>query len=59
MVARLLFSQFTQVKSRNRAVVDERGRRRMARPGGVDRKATVTQMTTLYNRGEQKSNTTC
>ena len=35
--------------------VDEKTQRRMVRPVGADRRATVTQITTLYNHGEQKS----
>jgi len=49
--------QFSGIK----CLVDARGQRRMA---GLtaDRKATVTQITTCYNHGMQKSNserTTC
>ena len=33
----------------------EKGQRRMFRLVGADRKATVTQITTFYNCGEQKS----
>ena len=36
-------------------LVDMRGQRRMARPVGADREAMITQITTLYNCGEQKS----
>lgn len=33
---------------------DQRGQRRMARMGQADRKATVSNITTLYNRAERK-----
>jgi len=36
-------------------LVDERHQRRMDRLVGADRKSMVTQITTLYNCGEQKS----
>ncbi len=36
-------------------LVDARGQRRKARLARADRKATVTQITTLYNQGMQKS----
>lgn len=42
---RQLFSQ--------KRLFDERGQRRMSRVVGVDRKDTLTQITTLYSRGEQ------
>lgn len=35
-------------------LVDERDQRRTMRPVGADRKATVTQIRTRYNRAEQK-----
>uniref|UniRef100_A0A3B3CGX4 Transposase Tc1-like domain-containing protein n=1 Tax=Oryzias melastigma TaxID=30732 RepID=A0A3B3CGX4_ORYME len=38
-----------------KCLVDVRGQRRMARLVQADRKATVTQITTRYNRGLQKS----
>ena len=38
-----------------KCLVDARGQRRMARLVQADRKATVTQITTRYNRGLQKS----
>lgn len=38
---------------------DERGERRMTRLVRADRKAMVTQIATLYSRGEQKSILTC
>ncbi|KAK0143178.1 Transposable element Tcb2 transposase [Merluccius polli] len=38
-----------------KCLVDARGQRRMARLFRADRKATVTQITTRYNRGMQKS----
>ena len=38
-----------------KCLVDARGQRRMARLVRADRKATVTQITTRYNRGMQKS----
>ena len=40
---------------RQKCLVDERGQQSMARVVRADRKATVTQITTLYNCGEQKS----
>lgn len=36
-------------------LVEERGRMRIARVARADRKITVTHITTLYTRGEQKS----
>uniref|UniRef100_A0A3P8V2Z1 Transposase Tc1-like domain-containing protein n=1 Tax=Cynoglossus semilaevis TaxID=244447 RepID=A0A3P8V2Z1_CYNSE len=38
-----------------KCLVDARGQRRMARLVRADRKATVTQITTRYNQGRQKS----
>ncbi|KAK7136638.1 hypothetical protein R3I93_016855 [Phoxinus phoxinus] len=38
-----------------KCLVDPRGQRRMARLVQADRKATVTQITTRYNQGVQKS----
>ncbi len=45
-----------------KCLVDVRGQRRMGRLVRVDRKATVTQITTRYNQGMQKTiseHTTC
>ena len=42
-----------------KCLVDARGQRRMARLVRADRKATVTQITTRYNRGMQKSISEC
>lgn len=39
-----------------KCLVDARGQRRMARLVRADRKATVTQITTRYNRGMQTLN---
>ena len=39
----------------HKCLVDVRGQRRMARLVQADRKAAVTQITTRYNRGMQKS----
>lgn len=38
-----------------KSLVDGRGQRRLAKPVQADRKATVAQITTLYNREMQKS----
>ena len=38
-----------------KCLVDARGQRRMARLVRADRKATVTQITTRFNRGMQRS----
>lgn len=40
---------------RSKKLVYERGDRRMARLVRADKKAMVTQITTLYNRGAQKT----
>ena len=40
-------------------LVDERDQQRIARLVQADRKATVTELSTLYNCGEQKSNSEC
>uniref|UniRef100_A0A0E9WH30 Transposase Tc1-like domain-containing protein n=1 Tax=Anguilla anguilla TaxID=7936 RepID=A0A0E9WH30_ANGAN len=48
--------------SGQKCLVDGRGQRRRARLVRADRKATITQITTRYNRGIQKSiseRTTC
>ncbi|GAA6099975.1 uncharacterized protein LOC103908774, partial [Tachysurus ichikawai] len=42
-----------------KCLVDAIGQRRMARLVRADRKATVTQITTNYNRGMQKSISEC
>ena len=39
---------------RRKRPVDDRGQRKVVRLFGAERKATVTQRTTLYNRGEQR-----
>lgn len=41
---------------RQNHLMDKRGQKRMARLIQPDRKTVVTQITSLYNRGEQKSN---
>ena len=54
------WSQKEQISSERqfcgrKCLVDARGQRRMARLVRADRKATVTQITTRYNQGRQKS----
>ena len=52
--ADLLVSSEQQLCGR-KCLVDVRGRRRMGRVVGDDRKATVTQITTRYNQGMQNT----
>ncbi len=44
---------------RRKCLVDVRGQRRMGRLVRVDRKATVTQITTRYNQGMQNAISEC
>ena len=49
------WSQKEKISSEPKCLVDARGQRRMARLVQDDRKTTVTQITTGYNQGLQKT----